>query len=580
MIAVYIDSRITSFKNEIKYSFDFVFKTLGYEIKHISSSREINRNDIVFYYSDTPPSEAFMYEFGRDKIFFYIPMEAVLYDINNTNLSLFRSIKREIKLSHKIPVFSKNEVKLPAKIFHDELYFFVNFYFDIIGNVFFHLSDVEGFKSCEKDSLERASDDCYTFREYMDIPYVNMLVWLVEQLIEDSMTRKPGFFLLKKEYWPKAEPFAFALTHNVDTVQKWSFTYLLKSCFTDLLLFYYPRYVWRNTVSRLKYLTTNLEEYWNFDVIRELSMKHKIKSTCFVGTEKSHKEDVDYTLADLDVLDEVKELQKSGVEVGLLASVRTTHDDVLDKQRKQISIATRKEEIGVRQNNYCYNHELSAEFQNKAGVFYDSSHVLLDKPGFKNGIGFPFYSFPIYRHSQDNPLPAFIRGKILELPVQFDADHLIDSPIKMKNQEKARSIIDNLINGVEICNGVFISEFSNSNLSDIDYCSELIDYSIKKVKEKSGYIDSLRNLANWWKNRESVIINESQRGIFLYFPKRLGDFAVKLNGSYTILEVIGITSEIRDNRLFFTDIKPDTTVEIKLRKNPVSPQEPTSTKEF
>lgn len=580
MIAVYIDNRITSFRNEIKYSFDFIFKTLGYEIKHISSSYELDRNDIVFFYSDSYPTEAEMYKFGRDKILFYIPMEAILYDINNTNLSLFRSIKREINLSVKIPIFSKNEIKLPAKIFHDKTYFCVNFYFDIIGNIFFHLSDVEGFKSCDKDSLGRAPDDCYTFREYMDIPYVNMLVWLIEQLLEDSLTKKPGFFLMKKEYWPKAEPFAFALTHNIDSVQKWTFKTLLKTSFSDLLLFYYPKYVWKNSISRLKYLTTNFEEYWNFDKIREIVKKHSISSTCFVGTERSHKEDVDYTLADTDFLNETKELQKSGIEIALLASVRTIHDDVLDKQRKQISIATRKEEIGVRQNNYCYNHELSAEFQNKAGVFYDSSHVLLDKPGFKNGIGFPFYSYPIYRHSTENSLPSFIRGKILELPVQFDDDHLIDSPLKIRGLEEAKASLDGLFNSIESCNGIIVSEFSHSNLVEIDYDLELINYVIETVKQRSGYIDNLRNLAKWWKNRESVIINESLRGIFLYFPKRLDHFTVKLLGSYRIKDIVGIKYELKGDQIYFADIKPDTTVEIKLIKEEIADLVSATEKEF
>lgn len=580
MIAVYIDSRITSFRNEIKYSFDFIFKTLGYEIKHISHSRELDRNDIVFYYSDVYPTEAEMYNFGRDKILFYIPMEAILYDVNNTNLSLFRSIKREINLSVKIPIFSKNELKLPAKIFRDKTYFCVNFYFDIIGNIFFNLSDVEGFKSCDKDSLGRAPDDCYTFREYMDIPYLNMLVWLIEQLIDDSMKKKPGFFLLKKEYWPKAEPFAFALTHNIDSVQKWSFSTLLKSSFSDLLLFYYPRYVWKNTISRIRYLTTNLEEYWSFDKIREIIQKHKISSTCFVGTEKADNEDVDYTLADIDVLNEVKELQRSGVEVALLASVRSIHDDVLDKQRKQISIATKQEEIGVRQNNYCYNHELSAEFQNKAGVFYDSTHVLLDKPGFKNGIGFPYYSYPIYRHSDDNTLPSFIRGKILEFPVQFDDDHLIDSPLKKQGLEKAKASIDSLFDNIEPCNGIIVSEFSHSNFVEIDYELDLINYTIESVKKRSGYIDSLRNLAKWWKTRESVIINESQRGIFIYFPKRLEHFTVKLLGTYLVNEIAGIKAELKGNQIYFSDIKPDTTVEIKLVKDRSSEIDSAPEKEF
>jgi len=580
MIAVYIDNRITSFKNEIKYSFDFIFKTLGYEIKHITHSRELDRNDIVFYYSDIYPTEAEMYEFGRDKILFYIPMEAILYDLNNTNLSLFRSIKREINLSVKIPVFSKNELKLPARIFRDKTYFCVNFYFDIIGNIFFHLSDVEGFKSCEKDSLGRASDDCYTFREYMDIPYVNMLVWLIEQLIEDSMNKKPDFFLLKKEYWPQAEPFAFALTHNIDSVQKWKLSSLLKSSFSDLLLFYYPKYVWKNTMSRLKYLSTNLEEYWNFDKIREIVQKHQISSTCFLGTERTHNDDVDYTLADEDLLHEVTELQKSGVEVALLASVRSTHDDVLDKQRKQISIATKKEEIGVRQNNYCYNHELSAEFQNKAGVFYDSTHVLQDKPGFKNGIGFPFYSYPIYRHSKDSSLPSFIRGKILEFPVQFDDDHLIVSPLKMKGVEKAKLAIDSLLDNIKPCNGIIVSEFSHSNFVEIDYEQELIDYAIETVMKRAGYIDNLRNLAKWWKTRESVIINESQRGIFLYFPKRLEHFTVKLLGSFRIKDIVGIKADLRGNLIYFSDIKPDTTAEIKLVKDESAELKSSHEKEF
>ncbi len=239
-------------------------------------------------------------------------------------------------------------------------------------------------------------------------------------------------------------------------------------------------------------------------------------------------------------------------------------EDVLDKQRKQISIISDEEEVGVRQNQYCYNHELTAEFQNKAGVLYDSTHVLQDKPGFKNGIGFPYYNYPIYRHKNSDVLQPFIRSKILEIPLQFDDDHLVISKMKNYSFEYAKEQVDKLMENIVLFNGLLVSEFSNSNFAEIEYEAELIDYFINSVKEKKGYITNLRNLAKWWKNREAVIVNESQKGIFLYFSKRVENFTVRVFGSFEISKVIGIKAEIVKDLIYFNQIKPDTTVEIKL----------------
>ena len=49
MIAVYIDNALERYSHEIKYTFDFIFSTLGYEFKYINRIRQF------FVFIGSPP---------------------------------------------------------------------------------------------------------------------------------------------------------------------------------------------------------------------------------------------------------------------------------------------------------------------------------------------------------------------------------------------------------------------------------------------------------------------------------------------------------------------------------------------
>ncbi len=47
MIAIYVDSKLTKFEKKVKYTFDFIFNTLGYEFKYIQKLDQLQQNALL-----------------------------------------------------------------------------------------------------------------------------------------------------------------------------------------------------------------------------------------------------------------------------------------------------------------------------------------------------------------------------------------------------------------------------------------------------------------------------------------------------------------------------------------------------
>ncbi|MBC8416285.1 MAG: hypothetical protein H8E11_07645 [Candidatus Cloacimonetes bacterium] len=73
-------------------------------------------------------------------------------------------------------------------------------------------------------------------------------------------------------------------------------------------------------------------------------------------------------------------------------------------------------------------------------------------------------------------------------------------------------------------------------------------------------------IAEWWKKRESVEITETENGVSVYFPDKIEKFSLSLKGKYEMTKTVDVDSKIEGSMLVFTNVLPNTRVNIILRK--------------
>ena len=559
MIAVYIDSDLQRFNKKIRYTCNFLFKTLGYEFKFISHIEQLLDNDILFFYGLIEPSAKESYILAINKIMFFIPAETDLLEPGRLSSQDVKNYMRKIKLIQKIPIISKNEIKVPLQYSKQKNLFYGVYKFDLIGNLFFSLSGYDELKCEEKDKYDRIPDTEISFLKFHFTPYVNVLLWLVDNCIGDAISEMDNYFLMKKEYWPGAESLAVSFSHNIDKLRKWNFKSIIKSSFEDIIVIYKIRYFINNLISRLKYILTNIEEYWTFDVIEELENHHQVRSTMFWGTESNTQYDIDYDIKDNEVYKELTSNLNKGSEIALLASYNSSRNDILERQKDRIIQFTGIEKLGIRHNHHRYDMEITSEFHKKNGFVYDSSRGFLHRNGFKYGIGFPYYL-----HSESSSGSNI--NTCLEIPRIFTDSTLKLSRTKLVSYERTQVIIDELLLSVASVNGFLTFNFSSSNFTDIPYNKELFSYILDEIKPKNVFVATFMEIAEWWKKRESVEIKEMENGVSVYFPDKIEKFSLSLVGKYEMTKTVGIDSKIEGSMIVFTNILPNTRVNIILRK--------------
>jgi len=562
MIAIYVDSKLKRYENKIKFAFDFIFNTLGYEFKYIHKIDQLQKNDILFYYGLIEPSIKEAYILAMDKILFYIPICADLFQQKALTLEKIKKKTEIINLKRKIPVISDNELNAPIQYYNNEDLFYGIYKFDVVGNILFNLETVQTIEEVKRDDHGWLLDDVVPFQVFHQEPYVNMLLWLIERCIQDSLERNGKVFLVKKEYWPSAENFAASFSYNIDKLHKWSLGRMISSTFEDILIFYKIKHVFHRFLSKIKYLLTNIEEYWNFEIIDQIENLHKISSTSFFGTESILKKDIDYSIHNRDIQKEIRNIYTKGNEIALLASVNSGKQDILHKQKDQLTKLLGKELIGVRHNHFCYDPRLTNEFHRKNGFIYNSSIGFHQKSGFLNGLGFPFYQFG----SHGSDLRSSFGWHSLELPMIFFDDHLKLSKSSTISYENAQEIVDHLIESIECVNGFISFNYSISNFDEISYNKQLLNYTLEEIKPKNVFIATFMQIAQWWKKRESIEIFESEDRFYLYFPAQTDKFTISIFGNFEIDQIKHADAEIKENTIHFSNIKLDSKIEVVLKQ--------------
>ncbi len=551
MIAVYIDKDIGRFENGIKYTFDFIFKTLGYEFKYIKTTREILSNDILIYYGVVHPSVYEAYEIIFRKMMFFIPFESELYDFKTLAATKLRN--NVVEVESEIPIFSTRIIENELKAEEYRGLHYYSFGYDLIGNIFFHLNN-----GAEEILHDEGNNP---FEPYFEKPFVNYLLKNLEKAITQAYGGQQRYFLIKKEMWPAGEKLAVAVSHTIDSLKKWDMKSILKSTLFNFLHFYKVNYIFQQSISIAKYLLTNFEEYWTFDTISEIENEKQIKSTFFLGVEDDF---FDYDIEDEDLSGEIDKILNRDCEIALLAPEHSLREDVHGSHKKIISSISNDTKIGVRQQNHSYNQVITSEFHEKNHFHYDSSQYHSQVFGFKNGISTPYRIYRIMASDLQDEVSINAISNHLEIPLAFSSELLKLSQFKKLPYDKAKRIVDDLIENTKKVNGLFAFDITTSSFADINYCEDLFSYIWEKISQEKSFKGTIGEIATWCKKREAVYIREKNRRLNIYFPYSFERFTISIIGDFQIAVIDYNDAEVFGDRIIFRNVQPDTNVTVIL----------------
>ncbi len=551
MISVLIDYKLEKYNREIKYVFDYVFETLGLSHRFISDPSHLRQHDILLLYGLIEPTEEELRAIACRYITIFIQAEPQLYDPSGYTPDKLRRVLREVKLFTQTPIISERKFEYPAANYTEQDFFGSKINFDLPGNIFFHLAGREEAMDASRDSNGCFPDSASAFQRWYDTPFIDNFTWLLDNLIKEQAKAR-GQYIVQKHYWPKAEDMAAALTHSVGDLQKWDFNSILFSVMDDLALLFTLRWqqLFRNIWSKLKYIFTNYEMYWNFQEFMSLERENNLTSTWFIASEKAP--DIDYTLDDADLQDELKQILRQGGEIGLLAT-----DDKLNRDafitRKQIMLRQlQKEQLGIRQNHYLL-HDKIRDLHQRTLPLYDSSSALNDTAGYRHGLIFPYQAWI-----------SSLKSNHLELPVCFRDEFLKTGKYSLISLEDAKQMLKKAFQSVRRRKGLFCLDFTPANYTDIPYCSKLYSYILALIKAEKAYCATLGDLAAWWGKRSRVTIDESEYDFSISFPDDLESFAIQFYSDLDLLQVEGAGFRREGSTIHFSNIKANSVASVRL----------------
>ena len=106
MIAILTDQKLEHLQKEIRFTFEFIFGSLGYEHKFIDDLEKLRTSDILVIYGFNEPTVEDLRTLARRFVTLFIPADAELFDPKVLSADKLRKNLREVKLLSLTPALS------------------------------------------------------------------------------------------------------------------------------------------------------------------------------------------------------------------------------------------------------------------------------------------------------------------------------------------------------------------------------------------------------------------------------------------------------------------------------------------
>lgn len=555
MIGIMIDQKLSKFEKSIKYTFDFLFETLGIQHRYVDTINYQRNREILLLYSLLPPAKEEIIDLAAYGLVIFMQVDSDLLLHQKITKEFIENNTREIKLFNTFPVISTRRFDNPMEIRRSEKITWGEINFDIIANLYYHLSGYDEKLGGSLDDLGRYSDCSLSFFSYTRTPYVNYLLWMMDNYIKEIAGQIPALSITKKELWPGGEDFAYCMSHNVDRLQKWNTRSLLSSTFTDIGLVFSLNFkqLFRGVGEKIKYLATNYEVYWKFEKILGIYEDYPVKSTWFFGAMDDSDDigEIDYLFDDVDLQEEIRNIIGKKNEVSLLTDINSERNKEVEGQQKRLSNVITGRVKGVRNITGKYDNDTYPSLYDYCDFLYNSGKMLNEQVGFRNGTAIPYKMFI----SSEERV-----SKHWQLPPVFSDNYLQTSKRKFVSQDIAKDLIRALIKAVQEINGLIVFNFSLSRFNDIAYMPQLLEYTLRFLKDKKAFTGTMGEVVDWWEKRKQVMICQENDDVIIVSNQNIKSLTVSLWTTNKIKKVTGATSSVKNNYITLTDIRKNSEI--------------------
>ncbi len=384
-------------------------------------------------------------------------------------------------------------------------YSLVSIDFDLLANIFFHLS-----RSEEKDKakdMHKRYDSSFSILQKLGglkTPLINKYLKLFNQTLEHVFP-----ILITKEFFPQNETFGVVLTHDIDRIKKSGIKSSISSLFTK----------------GLEGFQDFGDTFWNFETIALFEKAVNASSAFYFMTEAKDRDSIRYRIKSSKMKNLLNDLHRSQFEIGLHSSYYCDSKNRYDKEKQVIEKIIDDEVVGNR------NHYLRAVFPESwqrladAGFEYDTTLGYSDEIGYRSGYS---GAYDVYFSDSESSL--------VEIPLTVMDSFFGEVPTEDDYQEKME-ILEDLIYDAEENNGTICTLWHQSSWDEKYYgkLSLLYESFVLICSHKRAFIASPRELVSWKKARDSFQIIESKF----------------VDDKYEILASVGESCEFLSLKCFF-----------------------------
>lgn len=358
---------------------------------------------------------------------------------------------------------------------------------DLVANVFYHLNRIEEQPFSHPDAVdpEGGYSMLQTNGNFLT-PVVDLLVdyfaeWLRQQA---ALRRMP---LLRKSAWPGGEPFALAMTHDVDFIR--AFHPLKKMFFKIRALIGFGPFASAGAIEKID------RAHWGFDrLLPYYKEKNWPVTFLFIARHREgwHRR---YEIRRKKMRRVIGQIVNAGHEIALHCS-RFAFDHParykLEKMRLQ-----RVSRFKLRGMRHHYLRGLFPQIWEQAaklGLSYDTSMCHRRKSGFRAGTARPY------------PVQT-TRGTILEIPTIFFENTL---PGEGREVEASLNEIEALLATVKWVGGCMTILWHSNNLSWPQHYQRLWKELTNRLESEQAWRERLDRITDWIIRRDQLQLTEFQ----------------------------------------------------------------------
>jgi peptidoglycan/xylan/chitin deacetylase (PgdA/CDA1 family) len=508
-----------------QYVLRFINHSLGYNYRIVNNPAKLNKDAPVISFLNSADLDMFG-DFNSINIF----NSGQLNDLDQAeqSINLFHWSKLNVPVLGKhmsnesLSGWRKNKSdntmrKTGGRMWSTEI--------DILVNIFYHLSRYE--EKWRHFAEETASDySTSLLSRYHDlkVPVVDVFLQYFQSLLEKKFDR-----LVRILPWPGAEPFAAAITHDVDLTRGIS---LKRRLLNNTYGFYKSLTGSKEVSQQLKQAMKEQDErVWSYPQLIDLYKAHHIRATFFFLTRLMEGVHVRYSVSSKKFKKLLSSLKKNQHEIGLHSSLHAfDHPGRYKGEKERLEEVLEHPVTGLRQHYLRGKFPRLWRIAKNNGFKYDTSLGYNYQAGYRAGTTQPFYTYD-YDHDQAYDL--------VELSLTFFEYNL-------PKDTESINYIKNLLNQTSTYGGLMVALLHPSNYLQEPY-HDLWNSLIQELKKSDAYIDTLKGHYTWFILREQIKITmPSANHIKITKPGEINKFSIQWHGKGVLkLSGKGNLTEVR-----------------------------------